>query len=62
MPRSFLRERARDRHDLDRAAAARREHVALPVDQAHHRGADRAEPGKTDFERRDHRRTWKSGG
>ena len=39
-----------DRHDLDRAAALVGQHRALLVDQAHHRGADRAETGETHFE------------
>src|SRR5262249_23073196 len=38
----------------DQAAAARLECLALALDQTHDGGADRAEPGKTDFQRRDH--------
>ena len=52
---AILAARARaDRDDLDRPAAARGERCALLGDQAHHRGADRAETGKTHFERGSH--------
>ena len=54
MPRSRGGRAGAYRHDLDRAAAARRERLALALDQAHDRGADRAESGKTHFQRRRH--------
>ncbi len=42
------------RDHLDRAAAAQRQHVAMLLQQPHHGGTDRAEPGKTRFQGRDH--------
>ena len=50
---AILAARARaDRDDLDRPAARGASAARCCVDQAHHRGADRAETGKTHFQGR----------
>src|SRR5262249_57773135 len=43
-----------DGGNFDQAAEARLECLAVALDQTQNGGADRAEPGKTDFQRRDH--------